>query len=336
MSGETADLLERLQSRVSAELADLAGQPFALVDFPDHANVGDSAIWLGTTAYFRRQHRVEPRYVASIRAFSPAALRRAHPEGPIVIHGGGNFGDLWPRHQAFRERLLETFGDRLIVQLPQTVFYQDSRLADRTARVIARHGNVRLLVRDQPSLDFAAGRFDCPVRLCPDMALCLGPMARPAPPTVDVLCLFRTDRERAASHELPPGRLEVAVADWLHESRVSVRLRELGAVLAGLRSTDRGTSGLRLDRYEAAASARVARGCRLLSSGRVVVTDRLHAHLLCLLLGIPHAALDNTYGKLGRFLDAWTGAAPEVHRVTTAEEALAWAENARYVSRAVW
>ena len=137
---------------MASELAFLAGQPFALVDFPDHANVGDSAIWLGATTFFRRQHGVAPRYVASIPAFSPAALRRAHPEGPILIHGGGNFGDLWPRHQAFREHLLETFPDRLVVQLPQSVHYGDARLADRTARVIARHGNVRLLVRDRPSL----------------------------------------------------------------------------------------------------------------------------------------------------------------------------------------
>jgi exopolysaccharide biosynthesis protein PssK len=329
MSGGPSGLLEGLQARVAAELADLAEQPFALVDFPDHANVGDSAIWLGTTAFFRRQHAVEPRYVASIAAFSPAALRRAHPEGPILIHGGGNFGDLWPRHQAFRERLLETFPDRLIVQLPQSVHYGDTRLADRTARVIARHGNVRLLVRDQPSLEFAAARFDCAVRLCPDLALCLGPTARPTAPRVDVLCLFRTDRERAAHYTLPRTSLDVEVRDWLGEARLPVRLHELTAVLARLRFGPRPAAALRLARYEAAAAARVARGCRLLSSGRLVVTDRLHAHLLSLLLAIPHAVLDNTYGKLGRFLDTWTGGAEGVHRVSTAEEALAWAEAAR-------
>ena len=88
-SHATGEFLHQLEARAAAELADLAGQPFALVDFPDHANVGDSAIWLGTTAFFRRHHRSEPRYVASISAFSAAALRRAHPEGPILIHGGG-------------------------------------------------------------------------------------------------------------------------------------------------------------------------------------------------------------------------------------------------------
>jgi pyruvyl transferase EpsO len=69
----------------------------------------------------------------------------------------------------------------------------------------------------------------------------------------------------------------------------------------------------------------VERGCRLLSSGRVVITDRLHAHLLCLLMGIPHGVLDNSYGKLTRFLDTWTGEAATVHRFTSADEALEWA-----------
>jgi pyruvyl transferase EpsO len=56
-----------------------------------------------------------------------------------------------------------------------------------------------------------------------------------------------------------------------------------------------------------------------------VVTDRLHAHILCLLLGIPHAVLDNSYGKLTRFLDAWTGDIAGVHRADSAQHAERWA-----------
>ena len=54
------------------------------------------------------------------------------------------------------------------------------------------------------------------------------------------------------------------------------------------------------------------RGCRLLSRGHQVITDRLHAHILCLLMGIPHVVVDNNYGKLGSFLEAWTKHAPGV------------------------
>jgi exopolysaccharide biosynthesis predicted pyruvyltransferase EpsI len=319
------NLLERLRARVIEELADLAGQPFALVDFPDHANVGDSAIWLGETSFFRSQHRSEPRYVASISAFSGAALSGAHPDGPILIHGGGNFGDLWPRHQEFRERLLERFPDRPIVQLAQTVHYRNPAAADRTARAIARHGNVRLLVRDQASLEYAVQRFDCLVRLCPDMALCLGGLRRTGEPQVDVLCLLRTDRERTVAAPAARAGLRMRVADWLGEARLPVYLDQLAAAATRLRSRPLPRGGLRLARYDAAATARVARGCRLLSSGRVVITDRLHAHLLCLLMGIPHGVLDNSYGKLARFLDTWTGEAATVHRFSSIEMALEWA-----------
>ena len=115
------------------------------------------------------------------------------------------------------------------------------------------------------------------------------------------------------------------MVDWLTESRLSVQ----GAQAARHGSWPaRG----RLDRialrsawYDAVARARVARGCRLLSSGRVVITDRLHAHILSLLLGIPHAVLDNTYGKLRRFLDAWTGDAASVYRASSIEDAERWA-----------
>ena len=52
----------------------------------DPRNVGDSAIWLGATTHFREHRGAEPGYVASIAAFSEAALRASVPEGPIFIH----------------------------------------------------------------------------------------------------------------------------------------------------------------------------------------------------------------------------------------------------------
>jgi hypothetical protein len=48
------------------------------------------------------------------------------------------------------------------------------------------------------------------------------------------------------------------------------------------------------------------RGCRILGEGRVVVTDRLHGHILCLLMNIPHVLIGDKYGKIESFYDAWT------------------------------
>jgi pyruvyl transferase EpsO len=38
----------------------------------------------------------------------------------------------------------------------------------------------------------------------------------------------------------------------------------------------------------------------------VVVTDRLHGHILSVLLGIPNVLMDNSYGKNQSFYATWT------------------------------
>jgi exopolysaccharide biosynthesis predicted pyruvyltransferase EpsI len=320
-----SSVLRRLQGIAVDALRGTGGEaPFALLDFPDHANVGDSAIWLGTTVYFSAHRGRAPRYVSSIDSFSEDALRASLPEGPIFVHGGGNFGDLWPRHQAFREHLLERFRDREVIQLPQSIHFDDPARAAAAARAIARHGNFRLFVRDQPSYDFAAEHFDCEIALCPDMALFIGALDRGAP-DVDLFYLLRTDKERAVLEAAGLAGYTSRVADWLVENRRSIEARTVLRVLREMRHGQRDRLALRAASYETAARARVLRGCRLLSSGRVVVTDRLHAHLLSLLVGIPHAVLDNSYGKLSRFLDVWTGGAAGLHRAASIEDAEDWA-----------
>src|SRR5207249_3440314 len=71
---------------------------------------------------------------------------------------------------------------------------------------------------------------------------------------------------------------------------------------------------------------RLLRGCCLLSKGCVVITDRLHGHILCLLLGIPHVLLDNNYGKVRWFYETWTRDCPLACWAASPPEALALAE----------
>ena len=71
----------------------------------------------------------------------------------------------------------------------------------------------------------------------------------------------------------------------------------------------------------ARASSKPARGLGLLSGGERIVTDRLHGHILALLLGIPHIVLDNDYGKLAAYIRVWTQASPLVTAAASAREA---------------
>ncbi|OZA07208.1 MAG: hypothetical protein B7X97_09700, partial [Methylotenera sp. 17-45-7] len=44
----------------------------------------------------------------------------------------------------------------------------------------------------------------------------------------------------------------------------------------------------------------------LLQEAQVVITDRLHVHILSILIGKPHVIVDNNYGKLKHFYETWT------------------------------
>ena len=57
------------------------------------------------------------------------------------------------------------------------------------------------------------------------------------------------------------------------------------------------------------------------------MTDRLHGHILCVLLGVPHVCVDTGFGKIGGFAEAWTGGCELFEVVESPEEAVALAES---------
>lgn len=290
------------------------GSRVALLDFPHHNNVGDNAIWLGELAYLRRRE-VELVYTCDLASYSSRTLRERLGEGIILLHGGGNLGTLWPEHQAFRERIVTEHPDRRIVQLPQTVDFSDRASLERARRVLGGHGGITVLGRDHESVRLLSEELGVPAALCPDTAFALGCLER-EPPCREILWLARSDHE-AAGQGQPSGLDGVETVDWLvgepgrpwsyRTFPVTVRLRR------GLHAAMRRSSWFRRIAAPAAAAAfeplawrRLGRGLRILSRGRVVVTDRLHGHVLCLQLGIPHVLLDNRFGKLERFHRAFT------------------------------
>jgi pyruvyl transferase EpsO len=305
------EIIAHLQDTIYSVLSPLVplSWQFAYVYLPDHINAGDSAIWLGSLRYFLKVKNTRPAFVCATENPLRDDLERALPEGPIFLHGGGNFGDLWPVFQENRERILELYPDRKIIQLPQTVYFDKPEAVRKAAAVIKGHPDFTLLVRDRRSLEFALDAFSCEVRLCPDMAFVLGPLARPKEPSGPLLLLLRDDRERMEPTrcELPAGTV---TADWRDEDepglrRVSRRRAVMKLVTeCGLGAMNRFRR--RELRYRMLAEARLAHGLRLLSSGRFVITDRLHGHILCMLLGTPHIALDTQQGKLSGLVESWT------------------------------
>jgi exopolysaccharide biosynthesis predicted pyruvyltransferase EpsI len=276
--------------------------PFALVDLPNHANVGDSAIFLGELAWLEAIGAPPPSYICDTYSYSESDLRQHVPHGTILIHGGGNLGDLWTSHQALRERIVSAFPGHRIVQLPQTIHFQSASALERAAALFSRHEHLAIVARDRVSFDIASTGLGSRALLAPDSAFALGNIARVATPSQEVVWLVRTDKE-SSSLPVPGG---VHPVDWLRDdATILIRLeRWLRAHQTGVRLRNRLRRRL--------ASERLVRGCITLSRGRTVVSDRLHAHILSLMMGIPHVVVDNSYGKIRSFVDTWTRGAPGV------------------------
>ncbi|TIU98369.1 MAG: exopolysaccharide biosynthesis protein [Mesorhizobium sp.] len=323
-------LIARLQDMIHDCLKDYvrADEPLAILDFPDIRNCGDSAIWLGEMAYLKDRYGKRPAYVSRMRDFSAEDLERAVPTGPIFIHGGGNFGDLWITHQDFRERVLEQFPNRRIIQFPQSIHYKSQERRERSARIIGRHKNFVLLVRDEESKAFAEKHFDCEVRLCPDMAFCIGAL-EPEASEFPVLAMLRADLEKAGDADRS-AYPDIPMEDWITESARQVRVaKAIGAASALLALKP---AEVRLRKLDAAAHNRFRRGIRQISRGRAIVTDRLHVHICSLLIGRPHAVLDNSYGKIRRFMAAFSGGSDLSYKATSLDDGIGWARRAAAVA----
>lgn len=325
---DTLRLFLRARAEVDRCLSEsLAGaQRIAYVNFPNHGNAGDPALWLGG---WQRLAALGLRvvYACEPRTYHRELLAAAEPDA-IVINGGGNFGDRYPRQQRGRERVLAHFPRLRTVQLPQSVQFDDPEALAKMQRLVSKHHDLTLLLRDEASLERARRWFDAPSRRCPDLALTLEPRPRSAPARTDVLWLARNDKESRGQPPAPElltdaGRT-VEVTDWLGSLaeepawRPSARLaltlnRRLTPRVAGDVAQARRYGRLLAATYVPLAEARASRGMRILARGRVVITDRLHGHVLSMLQGIEHVVLDNADGKVRALYEADTHASPLAH-----------------------
>lgn len=315
-----AALLGSLRATLLGTLAPLVAgaSRTALIDFPAHSNVGDSAIWLGALTALRALGAPAPAYTCDAATYDRAALARALGDGTILFTGGGSFGDLWERHLLLRERVVADFPRHRIVQLPESVHFARPESLARARATFDAHERVTILVRDRASLEFVRREFRTPVQLAPDLALALGALVPPVAPTRDLLWLKRSDKEDGF-----PSHHPVDAVDWIAEPRTSLiawtdRLREGAERRRWLRPVARRLLPLA---YPALARQRLTRGLALLAQARVLVTDRLHGHILASQLGLPHVVLDNSYGKLHHFVAAWTHASPYVRLAHSPDEA---------------
>ena len=133
----------------------------ALVGFPAHENKGDAAIWIGEKILLASLG-IKTVYEASWSNFRCAALDNVieqHPDLVILLHGGGNFGDLYAWEMEPRLSIIEHYPNHPIRFLPQSIHFEDPVNLAKAIAILAQHSDLKLYVRDKVSLAFARKNF---------------------------------------------------------------------------------------------------------------------------------------------------------------------------------
>jgi pyruvyl transferase EpsO len=294
-------------------------RPAALVDFPDSANCGDHAVWLGEKTLLS-DLGITVAYECSAQSYDRGTMAAKLGTGTILMHGGGHFDGRHPARQELRFRVLKDFPDNKVIVLPQQVTSRDNDSLQRTANAFTEHRDVTVFARSLTAQQMLK-RYLGPkarVELAPDLAFMLGPQARSREPLYDIVWIARTDQEPANDRTEAAARLSSQAAEKILlpqfpdgvEINVVVKQRPPTIFLTDWSSLvfeneDARLAYRRLD-FDARAQAQISRALHLLSLGRVVITDRLHGHIFCLMLGIPHVLLNDESGKNWEFYETWT------------------------------
>lgn len=277
------------------------------IDYPVHSNCGDLLIMKGTEAFFK-DYRIQVAERYSVHDFNEQTV--IPKDHIIVLHGGGNFGDLYEAHQRLRENIIRKYPEHRIIILPQTIFFKEETALRKTAEVFSQHSDLHLFVRDEPSYQIAKENFKgCHVSLIPDMAHQLWPIERNSSPRKERLNFYRTDIEKAAEPSHMAADQQGDFLDWptLYNRYERKLVYWLGL---GLRK-GRGRRLLQKI-WMNYSDYLVNKAIRCFSEYEMIHSSRLHGHILSCLMAKPNLLIDNSYGKNSGYYRIWT------HQVNTA------------------
>ena len=282
---------------------------YILLDLPYYANVGDVLIWQSTIDLLK-EIPYKCLYSASIESY---AFHKISEDVIILFLGGGNFGDVWKRHQIFRQHVLKDYPKNPIIQLPQSVCFRDEKNLRRDIDIFMQHqAPVTFCLRDKKSYDFMVYNYPFATNvLLPDMVLSFD-VSQYVNHQIGkgILYLRRDDREKreGSVSEIP---LQAERRDWPTMEHKSICLRGYSKIFHILKRIDN-SIGTHIACHFADVCFKyyfknhiINNGLRFVNTYETVYTTRLHVGIISALMGKPTIMLDNSYGKISGVYKAW-------------------------------
>lgn len=301
MENKERNLLQTLQERITP----LIDSDYVLWDLPYHYNIGDILIWQGEED-FLKQLPYKCKDKSDFRGFDKEIV---NPDDIIILHGGGNFGDLYRQHQDFRIKIIQEFPNNKIIIFPQSVFYENSNLLESDAKKLSTHKKLYICARDNYSYELLTKNFSNNIILTPDMAFAINSKIinnnKAHKSNRNTLFLERIDKEKISNKiEL---NSDVEHKDWPTFEKMFLRFRVLGLFQKILNKFDYKIFKQLYNIYARIAIRKglIQIGIRFIDPYSKIITTRLHGLILAFILEKDIEYIDGKSKKISDYIATW-------------------------------
>lgn len=294
------NLMDSLKAQHSQIAKLINGQKVAYVDIPMHFNVGDLLIYKGTEAFFE-DYNINVVY----RTGKKTNDKYLNNADVIVFHGGGNFGDLYKKHQKTREKIIHKFKDKCIICLPQSIHFDNNHTLEKSAELFRKHQKFHFFVRDHESVEMA-NKFTNKVYLVPDMAHSLHPLIdkRECTSTLENLDSIKIINMKRVDKEASNIKFDVNKKSFDWQNIITIQDTNYRKSLLHLYKYPMIKNKI-MNQWEKLTDDIVFRSVNYFNAHDLVYTNRLHGFILSTLLGKQLILNDNSYGKNARYFKAF-------------------------------
>lgn len=253
-----------------------------LVYTPTHTNLGDHAIALAEMTILDElgigYTEITQPEIHKLKEFG---LLRLFNNTKIFINGGGNLGTLWfSVEEAFRSIMIAAPKADILI-FPSTIYYEDTDLGKEefknSKKVYNKHKNLTLYARETISYEIMKNAYNN-VKLVPDMVFYINKCEENVVRDGAVLCL-RNDLEKTLCEEdeiLIYKQLQQLFGDNITKTDMYAPYKV---------STENRNQEL-IKKFEQFRSA------------KLVITDRLHCMIFCVITGTPCIVVNSKSPKV--------------------------------------
>ncbi|WP_102048678.1 polysaccharide pyruvyl transferase family protein [Pygmaiobacter massiliensis] len=256
------------------------------LDAPAYGNLGDQAIAYAICKFCSNTFPNAEIYEfqeGSVIQYLSWLKRTIKPGDLIVLQGGGNLGNLYPRYEYIRRTIIKAFPQNRIVVFPQSIYFSNDRDGKHeivaARKSYAANENLIIFARDSKSFQEMEMLFpETCIELCPDIVFSLNGTVSAENRSGIGVCM-RDDKEKTITPEQTKKIIE-------HLSENKVKTRKFDTTVG----TERPVAG----EYR---ESLVISKLKEFAECEIVITDRLHGMIFSYITSTPCVAVSNSTGK---------------------------------------